>query len=115
MDRFLTSQTLSLLLLLTLGLTSTPTHVHNLSEIRSAIPQQWTSNICTEQLQSPSTLQPYLAIKNPIPRQPPTNILQRKTCNLYSQLHQTQTPVLPAVDYWKQMLQPELAFNAKQW
>ena len=89
--------------------------VRELNEIHSAIPQKWAQIICTDQSREPSTLQPCFDINNPNPGQPPRSILQCKTRNFYAQLHQTQKPVVPAIDYWKQTLQPEPAFNAKQW
>ena len=89
--------------------------MRELNEIHSAIPQKWAQIICTDQSREPSTLQPCFDINNPNPGQPPRSILQCKTRNFYAQLHQTQKPVVPAIDYWKQTLQPEPAFNAKQW
>ena len=60
-------------------------------------------------------MQPCFGIVNPSAGQTPIDVSSCRTRHFYRHLLQAEKPVIPAVDYWKQTLQPEPRFNAKQW
>ena len=86
-----------------------------LRELFVALPLQWSQKICTASVGPPPTLQPCFGIVNSSPGQTPIDISLYKTRHFYKHLLQAERPIIPAVDHWKQNLQPEPCFNAKQW
>ena len=84
-----------------------------LRELLNAIPSQWSQQIITNAPRPPPTLQPCFIISNS--GQTDTDILSCKTRHFYSHLLELHKPVMPALDHWKQTLQPEPLFNAKLW
>jgi len=49
------------------------------------------------------------------PGQTPVDIALCRTRHFYTHLLQAEKPVIPAVDHWKQKLQPETCVNATEW
>jgi len=86
-----------------------------LRELFVALPPEWSQKICTASVWPPPTLQPCFGIENSSPGQTPIDISSCRTRHFYTHLLQAEKPVIPAVDHWKQNLQPEPCFNAKQW
>ena len=86
-----------------------------LSEIQSAIPQDWAFKISSQNNPEAPDLQPRFVINNSIPSNTPTDILTCKTRTFYCQLLKDQQTTIPAVEYWKRNLQPELTLTAKHW
>lgn len=84
-------------------------------ELLDVIPTQWSQQIGTASARPPPTLQPCFGIVNPSAGQTPIDISSCRTRHFYRHLLRAEKPVIPAVDYWKQTLQPEPRFNAKQW
>ena len=60
-------------------------------------------------------MQPCFGIVNSSPAQTPIDISLCRTRHFYAHLLKAEKPVIPAVDQWKQKLQPEPSFNDKQW
>lgn len=86
-----------------------------LGKLLDAIPMQWSQQIGTASTRPPPTLQPCFGIVNPSYGETPIDISSCKTSHLYRHLLQAGKPVIPAVVYWKQTLQPEPRFNTRQW
>ena len=86
-----------------------------LSEIQSALPQDWTLRINSQDTPEAPDLQPRFAIKSSNPSNPPTDILTCKTRTFYCQLLKDQQTTIPAIEHWNQNLQPQPTLNAKQW
>ena len=84
-------------------------------ELLVALPSQWCKKICTASVRPPPTLQPCFGIVDSSPAQTPIDISLCRTRHFYAHLLKAEKPVIPAVDQWKQKLQPEPSFNAKQW
>ena len=84
-------------------------------ELLAALPSQWCKKICSASVRPPPTLQPCFGIVNSSPAQTPTDISLCRTRPFYTHLLKPEKPVIPALDQWKQKLQPEPSFNAKQW
>ena len=89
--------------------------VRELKDLLSLIPRQWFQLVNTNNLRPPPTIQPSFVINNPSPGSTPTDLLACKTRTFYRHLHHAHKPPVPAVDRWKQLLQPTPVFNAKQW
>ena len=86
-----------------------------LGKLLDAIPTQWSPQIGTASARPPPTLHTCFGIVNPSSEETPIDISSCRTRHFYRHLLQADKPVIPAVDYWKQTLQPEPRFNAKQW
>ena len=84
-------------------------------ELLVALPSQWCKKICSASVQPPPTLQPCFSIVNSSPAQTPIDISLCRTRHFYTHLLMAEKPVIPALDQWKRILQPEPYFNAKQW
>ena len=86
-----------------------------LEKLLDAIPRQWSQQIGAASARPPPTLQPCFEIVNPVSEETPIDFSSCRTRHFYRHLLQADKPAIPAVDYWKQTLQPQLRFNGKQW
>ena len=85
------------------------------NELKSAIPQEWTLKINSQNIPETPDLQPRFVISDSTPNNAPQDILSYKTRTFYGQLLKEQQCAIPALDFWKRNLQPQPTFNAKQW
>lgn len=85
-----------------------------LRKIRSSIPPEWTSKIQSEATNQQPDLQPRFEVKTSDSNDA-LDILNCKTSTFYGQLLADRQTVIPALDYWKENLNPEPTFNGKQW
>ena len=86
-----------------------------LNELNSAIPNEWTLQINSQNIQQSSDLQPLCVVRDANPNNASQDILSCKTRAFYGQLLKDQQTTMPAIHFWKENLRPEPIFNTKQW
>ena len=86
-----------------------------LNELNSAIPNEWTLQINSQNIQESSDLQPLCVVRDANPNNASQDILSCKTRAFYGQLLKDQQTTMPAIHFWKENLRPEPIFNTKQW
>ena len=84
-------------------------------DLLAAIPKQWLHLINANHPRQLPTLQPCFAINTSSPGSTPPDLVACKTRTFYHHLHQLQKPTIPAIDKWKEILQPAPDFSTKQW
>lgn len=86
-----------------------------MKELLVALPSEWCQKICTVSVRPSPTLQPCFGIVDSSSGQTPIDISLCRTRHFYTHLLEAEKPNIPAIDQWKQKLQPEPCFNAKLW
>ena len=84
-------------------------------DLLAAIPKQWLHLINANHPRQLPTLQPCFVISISSSGSTPPDLVTCKTRTFYHHLHQLQKPTIPAIDKWKEILQPAPDFSTKQW
>ena len=83
-------------------------------DLLAAIPKQWLHLVNANHPRQLPTLQPCFVINTSSPGSTPHDLVACKTRTFYHHLHQLQKPTIPAIDKWKEILQPAPDFSTKQ-